>query len=347
MVLHKIYDAEVDIQIPADVFPTKEELAEREEAMPEGGHGWFESSYEKAKLHYRYWLPKGEPKGISIFMHGISSHSGKGMVIDGRNLSTSLLIESYLEQDIALYCFDQYGHGFSEGYRFWIPESWENNKRDSITFCNLVANKHSDKIPLFLTGESYGGNLTIHVAKHFQEHPDEGPSNFDSIVLTAPAIIGDLPPFPVYQILRYCLAPLFPKWVPSFMPNLVSPERIWRDEEVLKRKTSARFKEMLIDGGGRPFRLGTAVNLVLALEEVRNVAIPGLKIPFCIVHGTEDACVPITGSEFMMNTAATPDDQKELHRIEGAFHDLLSDPMAEKSMSHVIKFIQKRMQKSS
>jgi acylglycerol lipase len=345
MVLHKVFDAEVDIEIPTEVFPTAEEMEEMEKAMPGGGHGWFESSYQNAKLHYRSWVPKGEVKGIIIFMHGISTHIGKTTLVGGRKLATSLLSDSFLSKGIAVYAFDLYGHGFSEGTRFLIPESWEYNKKDYVKFCNLVGDKHSKEIPLFLGGESYGACLSVHVAKQFQEHPEEGPSNFDSILLAAPAIIGDLPPFPVYQILRYILAPLYPKWVPSFMPNPISPERVWRDEEVLKLRTDKRYKEMGIDGGGLPFRLGTALNLVLALEAVRKNAIPGLTIPFCIVHGTEDAGVPIDGSRFMMKEAATPEDKKELHELEGGYHDVFSDPLAEVAMDHWIKFVETRMKK--
>jgi alpha-beta hydrolase superfamily lysophospholipase len=205
-----------------------------------------------------------------------------------------------------------------------------------------VADKHDKDIPFFLQGESYGGCLTIHAAKQFQEDPSSGPSNFDSILLVAPAIEGDLPPFPVYQILRYGLAPLFPKWKPSFMPNPISADRIWKDEEVRKIRSSARSMEMGLEGAGSPFLLGTAVHLAEALEEVRNNAIPGLKVPFCILHGTEDYGVMIQGSEFMMDKAETSMDDKEFHRIEGGYHDLLGDPLAEECMEHTLKWIHKR-----
>lgn len=292
MVKHTVFGVERDLDIPVEVFPTPEEIEEMEQAIRMCEHGWFESSFQKAKLHYRKFLPPSgrEPKAVVIWMHGISSHSGNAYVCHqhlhqqkSRPLNTGLLAEVFPQaNNIALYMFDLYGHGYSEGLRWLIPESWETNKKDYIAFCNLVAKEHPT-IPLFLGGESYGGNLTLHVAKHFQEHPSEGPSTFDSVFLTAPAIVGDLPPYPVYFLLRYCLAPLYPKWRPFFMPNPISPERIWRDEEVRKYHTRPRHYEMKLDGGGIPFRLGTAVNLVLALEVVRKDVIPGFKVPFCIL----------------------------------------------------------------
>ena len=100
---------------------------------------------------------------------------------------------------------------------------------------------------------------------------------------------------------------------------------------------------MQVDGSGIPFRLGTALNLVLALEEARNKAIPGFKVPYCLLHGTEDAAVPISGSEFMWEKASTPEGDREFNRIEGAYHDLFGDPKAEECEAIVKNWIEKRI----
>ena len=347
---YKIFGAEPDIQIPQDCFIKDDELEAMEATMPGCEHGWFNSVYQGANLHYRKWLPPvgAKPKGIVVNMHGITASCGRGFIADDSNgkfrkLNMSLQAQVLVEQQgYALYAFEQYGHGFSEGNRFLIPQTWKNNLQDYVNFCNLVTDQHDKDIPLFLQGESYGGCLTIHAAKQFQNDPSSGPSNFDSIVLVAPAIEGDLPPTPVYQLLRYGLAPLFPEWIPFFMPNPVSSDRIWRDEEVRKIRSSPRCKERGLEGCGSPFRLGTALNVLVAMEEVRNHAIPGFQVPFCILHGTLDEAVVIRGSEFMMDKAETPMNDKELHRIEGAYHDLFGDPLAEECMAHSWQWILKR-----
>lgn len=332
----------VNIEIPKDVFPTPEEIKLLEERVPGGEHGWFESSFEKKKLHFVRFLPKGPVKGVMVYCHGVSTSCLKAAVVGEKKLSGALLTKSFNEQGVAFYAFDYLGHGFSEGTRFFIPD-WEVNKQDIITFCCDVAAKNHPTVPLFVGGESYGGCLSVHVARHFQDNPDQAPANFNAIFLTAPAILGDLPPFPVYQILRYALAPLFPKWTPFFMPNPISPDRIWRYEEVLAERTSERYREMGIDGGGLPFRLGTALNLVLALEAVRAKAIPGLTVPFVSVHGTADYGVPIEGSQILYDKSATPSDDKEFHPIEGAYHDIFADPAAEVAMEKWMNFLKKRL----
>lgn len=279
-------------------------------------------------------------------MHGISTHSGKALRMPpppppaSRPLNTALLADALTKQGFALYAFDLYGHGFSEGTRFLIPQSWETNLQDYRRFCHLVASQHDASLPLFLMGESYGCTLTIHLARHFQDHPESAPPNFDSIILTAPAIIGDLPPLPVVWTLRYLLTPLFPTWRPFFMPNPVSADRIWKDETI--RKIRMEPRNQLIDGSGIPFRLGTATNLLAALEACRTTAIPGFKLPYCIIHGTEDYGVPMEGSEFMWDHTETAPTDREFHRIDGAYHDLFADPQAEKCMELVLAWIQKR-----
>jgi hypothetical protein len=108
----KIFDVERAIDISATSFPSEKELEELERGMEGCQHGWFDSCFEGAKLHYRKWLPPGKPKGIIIWMHGISAHSGRAIVLDGkRKLDMPLQCESWLKEGFALYSFDHYGHG--------------------------------------------------------------------------------------------------------------------------------------------------------------------------------------------------------------------------------------------
>jgi alpha-beta hydrolase superfamily lysophospholipase len=227
-----------------------------------------------------------------------------------------------------------------------IPGSADTNVNDNVAFCNLVASLHEDDddddIPIILLGESYGCTVSIMTARKFQDDPSCGPKNFDSVILIAPAIMGDMPPYPVYLVLRYVLAPSFPAWSPFFMPNPVSAERIWKDPQVLARRTAPRWKEMMVDGSGRPFRLGTAVGLVVSMETVK-AEMSGFKVPYCIVHGTEDAAVLLAGSEYMWDKAATPAKDRAFKRQEGGYHDLFSDPTAEDSVQFTVDYIKKRI----
>ena len=117
------------------------EQKEIEDPLPEHDHGWFSSCYADVQLHYRLWrTTTTTPRAVVIFMHGISTHSGKGCVLeDGRKLNSALQADECRKNNIALAAFDLYGHGYSEGTRCWIPERWENNRDDYIAFCKLIA----------------------------------------------------------------------------------------------------------------------------------------------------------------------------------------------------------------
>ena len=229
-----IFGVERAIDIPNDIFPTPDELKRMDEQQGAPfQRGWFDSCYKGAKLHYRKWLPETKPKAIIVFAHGIQTHGGNGMVLDdGHRTDSSLRSHEFTKAGYAVYAHDMYAHGFSEGTRWLIPQSWKNNLADYCTFVNMVAAEHEPDIPIILMGESYGSCLTIHLARQFQDQPDTGPPNFDSVILCGSAIDADLPPLPVRLVLRRLLAPLFPKWTPFFMPNPVSADRIWRDETI-------------------------------------------------------------------------------------------------------------------
>jgi alpha-beta hydrolase superfamily lysophospholipase len=110
--------------------------------------------------------------------------------------------------------------------------------------------------------------------------------------------------------------------------------------------TSPEYKKTGLEGRGSKMRLGTAVGCVSAMEAVNHKSIPGFTVPFCIIHGTDDAGVKFEGSQHMLKTASTPEDDKELHPIEGSFHESLADPLcADECIGHWMKFLQKRLKK--
>lgn len=213
-----VFGVEANIDLPEVL--TEKELEELgldgQKILPGCQHGWFESSVEGgAKLHYRKFLPKkGKPKAIVVFAHGIHAHGGHGVVMDdGRKLNMSLMVEQCMSEGFALYSFDYYGHGYSEGTRFLVP-GWEKNLKDLLNFVELATAEHDSQLPCFLWGESYGGCLAIHATRSYQNNPETAPKNFKGVLLQAPAIIGDLPPYPVVFVLRNLLAPYFPRWTP-------------------------------------------------------------------------------------------------------------------------------------
>jgi acylglycerol lipase len=337
---YELWGRSVQLGIPKHMFPTPEELKAMEDTMPGCQHGWFTSSTGGSQLHYRKFLPKDgkKPSAIVVFHHGISSHSGVSWITsNGKKLSLALMIEQYVtQQGMALYAMDQLGHGYSEGRRMFISD-YKDNVADLVKFTKLAAAHHAEETPLFLKGHSFGGCLVLPAAVHFQDNAS-APKGFKGITLVAPAIEGDMPPPPIYQLLRYVLAPCYPTWTPFFMPDPVSPDRVWRDPEALALNMDPRSCAMGLYVV-RPFMLGTALQLVVAMEEVRKTVIPALTMPFCSCHGTSDYGVPVTGTDFLEKKALTPKADQMVLRVDGGYHDLLADPASDETMECILAFM--------
>lgn len=337
-----------DVVIDLNPLLSDEETAAIDDIMPNMQHGWFQGT-DNYWLHYRKFSPPDETKvkGVLIFEHGIQDHNGVGYKLeDGSTTNYALLGKSLIDEGFALYILDMRGHGFSEGLRHYVSD-YRHNVDDFDNFACFVDSSEfsGESISLFLGGHSYGGTVCLHVSRIWQDTPSKRPKGYRGNVLIAPAIIGDLPAAPVVFFLRYILKPLIPTRTPFFMPNPVTPDRIWKNEEVRNHPMFKRTKEINFDGSGRPFRLGTATSLLSALEDLREKAIPGLKVPFCVVHGTVDEATPIAGTELLGEKSATPESDKSINKEEGKLHDLLSDKDRHETIAIILNWMNARVNK--
>ncbi|KAL7546063.1 hypothetical protein ACHAWF_009471, partial [Thalassiosira exigua] len=336
----------LDIEIPEDVFPDAEWIQDQDVLFDHPEHGWFESSYRGKRLHFRKNVPTGRVRAVVVWHHGICGQSGFGMKIGDRYTDHALRVRAMVAAGIAVYALDALGHGFSEGQRFYIPEGrWEINRDDLVQFCRFVCKDDEvpvEDVPLFVSGDSYGGCLALHATHHFQENPAEAPANFVGCCLNCPSIEADLPPKPVEWFLRYGLAPLFPLSTPFFMPHPVTKERIWKDPEAQKYYSDPEQMHGL-SRGGVPFCLGTAAGLVAALREAQRIC-SKIRLPFHINHGDEDHAVPLSGSRHLYENSLTPATHKSLNVVPGGYHDLFSQVEAADIFDHEIKWILERVE---
>ena len=362
-------------------FITEQELADLESQMPTPiTHGWFQSVSQKwehdktkAQLHYREWYPQStDTKAVVIFTHGIQTHGGKSHSFPdtaqygpGRDIATALITKKMLAAGYAVYAMDIFGHGYSEGERFYI-DSYENQVQDLINFIRIVADKNPSQ-KIFLMAESWGANLSLHAAHYYQRQQDanladqaqqedgggDGGSNpgdavigakIESLLLIAPAVEVEVPCFPQVELLTV-LSWCFPRCSPDFMPNPVSADRIWRDPQVLELFQNPDYAGNKISGDGQKLRLGTAVEALAAATNVREFVIPNFKKPFVVAHGRKDEAVLLSGSEFLYQNVKTPDVDKLLLYFDNSFHDLLAEPegIAEQVVQDFINWIQQRL----
>mmetsp|Transcript_3809 Transcript_3809/g.6502 ORF Transcript_3809/g.6502 Transcript_3809/m.6502 type:complete len:385 (-) Transcript_3809:133-1287(-) len=344
---YELWGKKVQLAIPKDCFPTDEELKTLHAPLqPHCQHKWFKSQFQGgALLHYMQLTSTETPKkGIIVFQHGIQANGGTAHVLrDGRKTDMALLQEYCQQQDFALYSLDMYGHGFSEGPRMLV-KSYKENRNDLGDFCSMVAGENAEGIPLFVVGHSYGGNVTLHLGKYWQDNPTEKPTGFAGIILLAPAVVADLPPKPILNILRNRLAPHHPYWIPFFMPNPVTAKRVWRDPEVYKLAMHPKKDVWGIDDSTKPLCLETGVQLLDAMEALKNDVIPHLTIPFSAIHGVADKAVLVESTRHLEKFAKTPESDRSVVYLKEAVHAILSDPCANEAMDAMNQFIQKRIE---
>eukprot|EP00797_Seminavis_robusta_P034414 Sro821_g207370.1 Monoglyceride lipase (373) ;mRNA; r:24379-25497 len=318
-------------------------------------HGWFRSVLGH-QLHYRFFLPPShnKPKAVIIWMHGLQGFGGEAHTIqysddDGtttkeRKTNMALQAETYLKEGYALYAMDLSGHGFSEGSRWFMPNA-DLMLKDYLYFIQkVVASRHDNQTPFFLSGYSYGGCLTLKAAKHLQDHPTKATQCFAGCMLQAPAS---------YNLEAFFLFPLA-AWIaqhlvnpvlgnnfrpPAWIPNRVHPRRFWRDPE--------RYRVGMRPNGmnpvGRHIPMQTCLTLIQDMVTLRNQIIPNLKVPFCVAHGKQDVVVPIAGTEYLQQASLTPKDEQAVKCFPEAYHDLLGEPEADAVMEFQVKWMKERM----
>lgn len=102
---------------------------------------------------------------------------------------------------------------------------------------------------------------------------------------------------------------------------------------------------MNVCGTGEPFCLGTALSIVQSMEDTISKSLPGFTVPFFLAHGTQDYGVTIEGSELLCRTVDTPAEDREVHFIEGGYHDLFSLKESPVYLKMAVAWMEKRITK--
>ena len=191
MVQYTLWDTNVDLNLAKATFPTEDEMKAMDDNFSGivSEHGYFESPIHGKKLHFRKLLPPSgtETKGVFVFQHGIMAECSMSHKEDGELFKLALLAKMITEAGYIMYSLDMIGHGFSEGTRFYIPNSdWTVNRDDFKSFALFASKEEKPGLPIFLGGESYGACLAIHVSFLWMNEPESGPSNFKGICILAP-----------------------------------------------------------------------------------------------------------------------------------------------------------------
>jgi alpha-beta hydrolase superfamily lysophospholipase len=68
-----------------------------------------------------------------------------------------------------------------------------------------------------------------------------------------------------------------------------------------------------------------------------------IEFPFAVVHGTEDHAVLIEGTRYLDAQSKTESADKAVLELEGAFHDVLHDPLCNTGIEFLFAFVEQQL----
>jgi alpha-beta hydrolase superfamily lysophospholipase len=262
------------------------------------------------QLFFRKWIPHEAPLAILIIIHGFSDHSGRYQSI----------ADNLVPRRIAIYSFDQRGHGRSPGQRGHI-DSFSAFREDALIFTRLVASQEPD-IPLFLFGQSMGGLIVLDFGLH---HPQE----IHGVIASSPHL-SDPPVSPILITMSRALSNVWPTFS---MDAGIDNSGLSRDPDIVK----TFLDDPLCHGKGTP-RLATELSKAV-VETNANAA--GFQPPLLITHGTADRMTDPEASRRFYEKVNSPN--KKYIAYEGGYHEGHNDIHRERVIIDIAQWLEEQI----
>jgi alpha-beta hydrolase superfamily lysophospholipase len=240
-------------------------------------------------LFAREWVPGSKPKALVVLVHGLSDHGGRYRQV----------AESFAKDNVAFLAPDLRGHGKSDGKRCHF-DSLELVMDDLNTVVNFIIKKYPG-IPVFIYGQSMGGNLALNYAFRFRQ-------KIAGVIANSPWFRLAKKPNLISRAAASLLDPFFPSML--FPDGLKSgdichiPEvcESYRTDPLSDHKISVRTYRILARAGE------------WLLKNAENFTMPVL-----LMHGNAD---PITSFDASRQFAGKMGLLCQFHSWEGLFHEL-------------------------
>lgn len=244
----------------------------------------------KTEIYGAFLQPK-HSKRVVVLVHGLGEHSHRYL---------DAVVPTLLDQDCAVFLFDNFGHGRSGGKRGHCP-SYE-ALMDLITAVILKAKTLFPDLPLLLYGHSMGGNLALNYGLK--------QDGIAGLIITSPYLRLAFSP-PRWKMK---MGKLLLKTLPSFtLPSGLDPAGISRIPEEVKRY---REDPLIHDLVSPMF----SFPIMEAGEWVLDNA-SALSLPLLLMHGTADPIIDFEASKILANRAPNT----TFIPFNGGYHELQHD----------------------
>lgn len=261
-------------------------------------------------LRGQVWLPEGDPDAVVVISHGLAEHGGRYAAV----------AERLVGRGYGVYALDHRGHGRSEGPRANV-ERFSYLVSDLGTFVGRAQRQHPDAT-MFLLGHSMGGAIALAAALR-------NPDSLKGLVLSAPALASG----EVVSPLKALAVRLLSRFAPNTGALTLPATAISRDPAVVRAYES----DPLVFRGPIPAR--TLVELLDAMAAFPD-AVPGLRLPVLVQHGTSDRLVPLAATRPLYDRLGNPK-QRALRLYEGLFHEAYNEPEREQVLADLEAWLER------
>lgn len=257
-------------------------------------------------FHFREWLPADKPKALVFLIHGLSDHGGR----------FSGVAETLTRNGFVFIAPDLRGNGRSSGKKGHF-DSYDQVMDDLDLLIEIARQKHRD-IPLFIYGQSMGGNLALNYGLRRGQ-------NLSGIIASSPWLRLTRPPNPLVQGIGSAIGKIFPGLV---IPNGLVAEDLTHTKSI----SDAYRNDPLVHGK-------ISLNTFRIITESGEWAIQNahrLKFPLLLLHGTSDNITSMEASREFSNKLQA---EHTFETWEGLRHELHNEPSSENVLSHIVNWM--------
>lgn len=270
-------------------------------------HQEFHLNLENTKFYGQYWQPE-KIEAVLLLVHGMGEHSDR---------YAGFFAHSFLNKNIAVVAFDQFGHGHTEGKRGHTPSY--NSNLDSIDMMLAKCKELFGDAPTFLYGHSMGGNL---VANHVLRRQ----SAIAGAIISSPMLRLAFTP-PAWKMK---VGSLLRNIYPSFTESTgLNADHISRDPaEVKKYQEDVLVHDLVTINYSLPF-------FEAGEWAIRNAGNLNKKI--MIFHGTGDKITDYMGTKAYAENAG---EKATFKLYEGGYHELHNDLCKEEVLKDMVNWVE-------
>ncbi|KAI0919099.1 hypothetical protein AcW1_003438 [Taiwanofungus camphoratus] len=283
------------------------------------GHKFYTRTYKAADV----------PQAVILFIHGFAEHIARYEHAHRDWADRGFTVFTYDQRGFGRTALDAEHHSKDSAYG---KTRFSNQMRD-IEWWTRRLKEEQSKLPLFLVGQSMGGQLALAFPTRVESPPSkEAVSMISGVIASSPLLLQT---FPASKLLRWVgeKAAFVLPWMP--FPAEVHAENLSHDPAV----NDAVSKDPLFKERGTLRGLADMLGAgeQLLWNDYRNWP---KNLPVLILHGTDDKVTSCTASEEFFNKLDAED--KKLSLYPDAYHELSNEPngVKEKFIDECISWVQ-------